>query len=83
MQCPRCITADLTDRDRSGVQIDVCTTCRGVWLDRGELEKLISLATRNHDERDDGDHADDDDDDDRRRTRREGAGRRSWWDIFD
>lgn len=26
---------------RNGVQIDVCTQCRGVWLDRGEIEKLL------------------------------------------
>ena len=30
---------------RSGVELDVCPTCRGVWLDRGELEKLMEAAT--------------------------------------
>ena len=29
---------------RSGVEFDICPTCRGVWLDRGELEKLLSVA---------------------------------------
>ena len=29
---------------RSGVEFDMCPTCRGVWLDRGELEKLLSAA---------------------------------------
>lgn len=29
---------------RSGVEFDICPTCRGVWLDRGELEKLLSAA---------------------------------------
>lgn len=29
---------------RSGVEFDMCPTCRGVWLDRGELEKLIAAA---------------------------------------
>ena len=29
---------------RSGVEFDICPTCRGVWLDRGELEKLLSTA---------------------------------------
>jgi hypothetical protein len=38
--------------ERQGVEIDYCPQCRGVWLDRGELDKLI-------------DRADDDDDDDR------------------
>ena len=28
--------------DRAGVQFDICPTCRGVWLDRGELEKLMA-----------------------------------------
>lgn len=31
--------------DRGGVQFDMCPTCRGVWLDRGELEKLMAVAT--------------------------------------
>lgn len=30
--------------DRAGVQFDMCPTCRGVWLDRGELEKLMSAG---------------------------------------
>ena len=31
--------------ERSGVQFDMCPKCRGVWLDRGELEKLMETAT--------------------------------------
>jgi Zn-finger nucleic acid-binding protein len=31
--------------ERGGVQFDMCPTCRGVWLDRGELEKLMATAT--------------------------------------
>lgn len=30
---------------RSGVEFDICPTCRGVWLDRGELEKLLAVAS--------------------------------------
>ena len=45
MQCPRCQDAVLDEIDRSGVTMDRCTRCRGVWLDRGELEKLIARAT--------------------------------------
>lgn len=30
--------------DRAGVQFDMCPTCRGVWLDRGELDKLIERS---------------------------------------
>ena len=33
--------------DRAGVQFDMCPTCRGVWLDRGELEKLMSAGAQN------------------------------------
>lgn len=32
--------------DRAGVQFDMCPTCRGVWLDRGELEKLMASAAQ-------------------------------------
>lgn len=31
---------------RSGVEFDICPTCRGVWLDRGELEKLLDAANQ-------------------------------------
>ena len=67
MKCPVCKDADLAMSDRQGVEIDFCPQCRGVWLDRGELDKLIERASRyerGHDG--DRDH-DDDDDDDRRR----------------
>ena len=40
MQCPTDGTT-LTMSERSGIEIDYCPTCRGVWLDRGELDKLI------------------------------------------
>jgi Zn-finger nucleic acid-binding protein len=32
--------------DRQGVEIDYCPSCRGIWLDRGELDKLIQLGAR-------------------------------------
>jgi len=76
IHCPRCHTAELVERDRAGVLIDICPTCRGVWLDRGELEKLIA---RDSSASKAGDDNDDDDDDDSGR----GGGRRRWWDIFD
>ena len=34
--------------DRAGVQFDMCPTCRGVWLDRGELEKLMAAAAQDY-----------------------------------
>ncbi|MCW3782797.1 zf-TFIIB domain-containing protein [Defluviimonas salinarum] len=40
MKCPACTTT-LTMTERSGVEIDYCPNCRGVWLDRGELDKII------------------------------------------
>lgn len=40
MQCPIDGT-ELVMADRSGVEIDYCPQCRGVWLDRGELDKII------------------------------------------
>jgi uncharacterized protein len=43
MQCPTCNVALLL-ADRDGVEIDYCPQCRGVWLDRGELDKLIERA---------------------------------------
>lgn len=44
MQCPVCPETTLAMMDRQGVEIDYCPQCRGVWLDRGELDKLIELA---------------------------------------
>ena len=53
MQCP-VDGATLLLSERQGIEIDYCPQCRGVWLDRGELDKLI-------------DRSDDDDDRERRR----------------
>jgi Zn-finger nucleic acid-binding protein len=53
MKCPQCQT-DLMISDRQGIEIDFCPQCRGVWLDRGELDKLIERASRFID-RDDAD----------------------------
>mgnify|MGYP001793697356 FL=1 len=43
MLCPIDGT-ELVITDRSGVEIDYCPSCRGVWLDRGELDKIIERA---------------------------------------
>jgi len=43
ISCPVC-QGSFREVLREGILIDVCTQCRGVWLDRGELEKLLSLA---------------------------------------
>jgi len=45
VNCPRCLSTGLDERERGGIQVDACPKCRGVWLDRGELERLIAAAT--------------------------------------
>ena len=81
MNCPRC-NVSLEVSQRQGVEIDKCPSCRGVWLDRGELDKIINRYERFDDD-------DDRDDDDRYRDRREyrehhHPRRRSFWqELFD
>lgn len=76
MKCPACKDATLTITERQGVEIDYCPECRGVWLDRGELDKLIERAERSTGERprggDPGRHErrERDDDDDRYKPRK-------------
>ena len=41
MQCPVCAETQLVLAERQGIEIDYCPRCRGVWLDRGELDKII------------------------------------------
>lgn len=87
LTCPVC-QGTMREINKSGVMIDTCTQCRGVWLDRGELEKLSEifgsprsggfLSGMAPGRRDDWRKDDDDDD---RRSRR---GRRSrFLDFFD
>lgn len=44
MNCPVCTNVTLMMSERQGIEIDYCPNCRGVWLDRGELDKLIEKA---------------------------------------
>ena len=44
MKCPVCKDIDLVMSERQGVEIDYCPSCRGVWLDRGELDKIIEKS---------------------------------------
>ncbi len=44
MKCPVCNGIDLKMADRQGIEIDYCPECRGVWLDRGELDKIIERS---------------------------------------
>lgn len=71
MKCPSCNTA-LTMSERSGIEIDYCPQCRGIWLDRGELDKIIEKSSsaessqqlKSQDENRNRRNDDDDDDDD-------------------
>ena len=45
MKCPT-DSATLVMSERSGVEIDYCPECRGVWLDRGELDKILDRAEK-------------------------------------
>ena len=41
MKCPICKDVTLLMSEKKGIEIDYCPECRGIWLDRGELEKLV------------------------------------------
>ena len=44
MDCPVCKTERLSMMERQGIEIDYCPKCRGVWLDRGELDKIVERS---------------------------------------
>ena len=44
VKCPVCNTVNLVMSERQGIEIDYCPDCRGVWLDRGELDKIIERS---------------------------------------
>lgn len=44
MNCPVCEGVSLLMTERNGIEIDYCPKCRGVWLDRGELDKIIERS---------------------------------------
>ena len=76
MKCPVC-NLDLQMADRQGIEIDYCPKCRGLWLDRGELDKLIErsaqavpvMVSSKSDWRGDDRRYDDDDDYKKKRKR--------------
>lgn len=43
MKCPNC-NETLLMSDKNGIEIDYCPSCRGIWLDRGELDKIIERS---------------------------------------
>lgn len=46
MQCPVCKDVNLVMTERQNIEIDYCPQCRGIWLDRGELDKIIARSTQ-------------------------------------
>ncbi|BAO86507.1 zf-TFIIB domain-containing protein [Caballeronia cordobensis] len=46
MKCPVCPATDLLMTVREGIEIDYCPQCRGVWLDRGELDQIVRRAAQ-------------------------------------
>ena len=46
MDCPVCKSVKLVMSERQGIEIDYCPQCRGIWLDRGELDKLIDRSAQ-------------------------------------
>ena len=78
MKCPNC-DETLVMTERQGVEIDYCPKCRGVWLDKGELDKIIEksqqdLRTQNTGSRGYNQYDDDDDDDGRNPNRKKRGG---------
>lgn len=49
MLCPTCKDVQLVMSERKGVEIDYCPQCRGVWLDRGEIDKIIERSLSEQD----------------------------------
>jgi len=86
-ECPVC-RIPLDEIPKYGVIVDICSNCRGIWLDRGELEKVLSLVSDTYDRY--GHHHEDhhrkhdyhcyDDDDERYHRRKK---KLSIFDIFD
>ena len=75
MKCPVCPDATLLMSERQGVEIDYCPTCRGVWLDRGELDKLIQLSASQQVQTEASRRPSDDDDDRRREKNHNDSGK--------
>lgn len=88
MKCPM-DGSELRISERSGIEIDYCPQCRGIWLDRGELDKLIERAAdyevRPAQVREKDRYYDYDDDDDRRYYNQQGKRKRRSFleDVFD
>jgi Zn-finger nucleic acid-binding protein len=99
MNCPLCVDSVLDVTFHGGIELDICPTCRGVWLDRGELDRIAAgtepvasqadqpARASNHDRPDRdalrGTSRFDDRDDDRRRSKRKKSLGSRLGDIFE
>lgn len=93
MKCPTCTEPDLVMADRQGIEIDYCPKCRGIWLDRGELDKIVERSNQlqappadegNYGRRHEGGHGHSDRGSHGSHGGRYGQRRKSWLsDIFD
>lgn len=50
MKCPVCKDVTLLMSEKKGIEIDYCPECRGIWLDKGELEKIIEKEEKSYNE---------------------------------
>jgi Zn-finger nucleic acid-binding protein len=69
LSCPKC-QSEMRSYERNGVTVDQCTGCRGVFLDRGELDRLIDAESSHYDYETEPRRYRDDDDDERGSARR-------------
>lgn len=66
MNCPVCEATRMREVEKDGILIDICPTCKGVWLDRGELDKLMQGVQEARQDYNQWYYSDDDDDRKRR-----------------
>jgi Uncharacterized protein conserved in bacteria len=53
MYCPVCENVKMKEVEKGSILIDICPNCKGVWLDRGELDKIIRTARQQEESADD------------------------------
>lgn len=51
--CPHCLV-EMKTVDREGVDVDICTHCQGVWLDKGKLEQILEASHHNREQKKQG-----------------------------
>ena len=83
MKCPRCETEVMDEITREGVVIDVCRACRGIFLDRGDLEKLVGRSRADYDQLAARRHRDSDPPSSDHHAQGRHRKKSSWFDIFD